>query len=159
MNYKSLLQVLLFSGILFISQLRSVSAHCEIPCGIYGDSLRIDLIEEHISTIEKSMNTIIDLSEEAEKNHNQLVRWITNKEEHASKIQKIVSQYFMHQRISPQEPTEKTVYDKYVKQLTLLHKLQVYAMKAKQTTDTAYISKLRNTLSEFEKSYFHTHTH
>lgn len=27
-------------------------AHCEIPCGIYGDSLRISLMYEHIKTIE-----------------------------------------------------------------------------------------------------------
>ena len=27
-----------------------VRAHCQIPCGIYDDELRVQLIEEHITT-------------------------------------------------------------------------------------------------------------
>ena len=30
-------------------------AHCEIPCGIYDDEMRLKMIAEHITTIEKSM--------------------------------------------------------------------------------------------------------
>ena len=37
-------------------------SHCQIPCGIYGDYTRIDLLREHIATIEKSMNQINELS-------------------------------------------------------------------------------------------------
>ena len=59
-------------------------AHCEIPCGIYADSIRISLIEEHITTIEKSMNQINEISASSSPNYNQLVRWVTNKEEHAT---------------------------------------------------------------------------
>ena len=36
-------------------------AHCEIPCGIYDDHMRIHMIEEHITTIEKSMQQIVVL--------------------------------------------------------------------------------------------------
>ena len=35
-----------------------VSAHCEVPCGIYDDTMRLDQIAEHVKTIEKSMNQI-----------------------------------------------------------------------------------------------------
>ena len=157
MKSKSILLTVLFSAILFMAQSNRSYAHCEIPCGIYGDSLRIDLMEEHIRTIEKSMNQIIELSKEGDKNYNQLVRWIVNKEEHAKKLQDIVSQYFLHQRIKPVEPENEEAYKKYVKHLTLLHELQVYAMKAKQTTDLKYIEKLRAALKEFEKAYFHSH--
>ncbi len=141
-------------GFLIISQ--ATYAHCEIPCGIYEDSLRISLIEEHITTIEKSMKMIIELSSEAEPNYNQLVRWVVNKDEHCDKIQEIVSQYFLHQRIKITEPADPN-YEKYVKQLMLLHKLLVYSMKAKQTTDLSYIQKLTETLKDFEKFYFHEH--
>ena len=157
MKSKSILLTVLFSAILFMAQSNRSYAHCEIPCGIYGDSLRIDLMEEHIRTIEKSMNQIIELSKEGDKNYNQLVRWIVNKEEHAKKLQDIVSQYFLHQRIKPVDPENEEAYKKYVKHLTLLHELQVYAMKAKQTTDLKYIEKLRAALKEFEKAYFHSH--
>ena len=31
--------------------------YCEIPCGIYGDEERIRLLKEHVTTIEKVINT------------------------------------------------------------------------------------------------------
>ena len=34
-------------------------AHCQIPCGIYDDAARITMMEEHVTTIEKSMKQII----------------------------------------------------------------------------------------------------
>ncbi len=157
-NLKSIFLVsLVFS---FVSMFSNKSyAHCEIPCGIYEDTLRIELIKEHITTIKKSMNMIIELSNEDVPNYNQIVRWVDNKEDHANKLQEIVSQYFLHQRIKPVEPTNTELYNKYVKHLTLLHQLQVYSMKAKQTTDLSYIEKLNSTIIMFEKSYFHKHDH
>ena len=128
--------------------------HCEIPCGIYGDSMRIQLLYEHITTIEKSMNQINTLSQDEEINYNQLVRWVINKEEHATEIQTIVSQYFLHQRIKIADISDKEAWDKYTRQLSLLHQLQVYAMKAKQNTDLVFVEKLRETLHNFEHSYF-----
>jgi len=134
-------------------------AHCEIPCGIYGDSLRIEQIREHIVTLDKSMKMIMELSKEETVNYNQLVRWINNKDDHANQLQDIVSQYFLHQRIKPVDPENKDMHEKYVKHLTLMHELLVYAMKAKQTTDLKYIDKLNETVTKFAKSYFHSHKH
>lgn len=156
-NIKHLFGILLVSILTFGSAQKSF-AHCEIPCGIYDDSLRIELIKEHIGTIEKSMNMIIKLSAEETPNYNQIVRWVNNKEEHAIKIQEIVSQYFLHQRIIIVDPENKA-YDKYIKHLSLLHELLVYSMKAKQTTDLEYIAKLNASIHNFEKAYFHTHEH
>jgi nickel superoxide dismutase len=136
---------------------QSLYAHCEIPCGIYEDSLRASLISEHITTIEKSMKMIIKISEEANPNYNQLVRWVTNKEEHAKKIQEIVSQYFLHQRVKITDSSDKEKYAKYVNLLTTLHEISVYAMKAKQSTDLTNIEKLKSSLDAFRKVYFHSH--
>jgi nickel superoxide dismutase len=130
--------------------------HCEIPCGIYGDSLRIAMIKEHIGTVEKSMKQINLLSQESTINYNQLVRWVTNKEEHAKKIQDIVSQYFLHQRIKLTDSNNE-MHDKYITNLTLLHQLLVYSMKAKQSTALDAIDKLNETVSSFEESYSHQH--
>ncbi len=134
-------------------------AHCEIPCGIYNDSLRIALIYEDITTIEKSMVMIKSLEGEEKINYNQLIRWINNKEEHANKIQDIVSQYFMCQQIKPVDESEKEKYAVYIEQLTALHNIAVFAMKAKQSTDEAYISKLKEAVLRFEHSYFDNHDH
>ena len=37
-------------------------SHCQIPCGIYGDEARFNMITEHITTVEKSMKLIESLS-------------------------------------------------------------------------------------------------
>ena len=42
-----------------------LQAHCQIPCGIYGDIMRIDMLREHITTIEKSMTQINELSKDS----------------------------------------------------------------------------------------------
>ena len=55
------------------------SAHCEVPCGIFDDALRIEMLREHVTTIEKSMNQIQSLSAEEDPDYNQLVRWVTTK--------------------------------------------------------------------------------
>ena len=86
---------------LVLGAISSLSAHCEIPCGIYEDSTRFYLISEDIATIEKSMDQIVTLSAAGDKNYNQIVRWVVNKEEHADKLMEIVTQYFMTQRIAP----------------------------------------------------------
>ena len=132
----------------------AAQAHCEIPCGIYNDQLRADLIAEHTRTIEKSMQQIIELSKAGEKNYNQLVRWIGNKEAHATEIQHIVTQYFMTQRVKPPKAGDKAAQAKYAHQLALLHQMLVAAMKAKQTTDLAHVAKLRELLTAFRASYF-----
>lgn len=128
--------------------------HCEIPCGIYNDEMRFHMIEEHIATIEKSMQNIVELSKGQEKNYNQIVRWVSNKEEHADMIQEIVYQYFMTQRVKPVDDKNAEEYKSYVTQLTLLHKMLVFAMKTKQSTDLANVAKLKALLGDFSSAYF-----
>ncbi len=132
----------------------TASSHCEIPCGIYDDQARIKLLNEHITTIEKSMDQIVTLSAEGEKNYNQLIRWVNNKEEHANKFMEIVTQYFMTQRIKPVDPSEAEPFEKYQKSLSLLHQMLVYAMKCKQTIDKANTAKLGNLVEGFSQLYF-----
>jgi nickel superoxide dismutase len=140
--------VQLISGLSFFLLLAShVYAHCEIPCGIYDDQMRIDMILEHITSIEKSMNQIIELDKEEHHNANQLIRWVMNKEHHADELQEIVTQYFMTQRI-------KLDAKDYDKKLGLLHQMLVYAMKCKQTTDLSNVNKLRELVRGFQALYF-----
>ncbi|MFZ5979505.1 MAG: superoxide dismutase [Ni] [Candidatus Zixiibacteriota bacterium] len=134
-------------------------AHCEIPCGIYDDSLRYVLLEEDITTIEKSMDMIIGLSAEGEKNYNQLVRWVVNKENHADKFMGIVTQYFLTQRLKPVAADAGESYDEYVKHLTLFHDMLINAMKCKQTIDKANIVKLRALVADSRALYFKEHKH
>ena len=147
--------LLMILGIVFNAQ--TLNAHCEIPCGIYADSVRITLILEHITTIEKAMNNINRLSTSEEVNYNQLVRWVMNKEEHAEKIQEIVSQYFLHQRIKVVDEKDVEKHTKYLAQLASLHNILVLTMKTKQSTKVEIIGKLKSSVSEFTSLYFHKH--
>lgn len=125
----------------------TVAAHCEIPCGIYDDEMRIKMILEDIDTIEKSMKEIIDMDKNKQHNSNQLIRWVMNKEQHADKLQEIVTQYFMTQRIKVDDKN-------YDKKISILHQMLIYAMKCKQTTDLANATKLRGLVKEFHSLYF-----
>jgi nickel superoxide dismutase len=131
-----------------------VYSHCQIPCGIYGDPARFDVLAEHITTIEKSMKQITDLSKEDKPNANQIVRWVQNKERHADELSHIVTYYFLAQRVKPVVKAEGKAYEEYVKKLTLLHEMLVYSMKAKQTTDLSNVEKLRSLLVQFRTVYF-----
>ena len=131
----------------------SASAHCEIPCGIYGDEARFSAIAENLKTIEKSMNQINLLSAEAGKNTNQLVRWVNNKESHADQIREIVAQYFLAQRIKAPANGDPAARKAYTEKLALLHQMIVSAMKCKQTTDVAHVKKSRELLRSFEALY------
>jgi nickel superoxide dismutase len=128
-------------------------SHCEVPCGIYDDPMRLEMIAEDIQTVEKAMKQIVLLSGAREKNYNQLVRWIMNKDEHATRIQDTVWRYFMTQRIKPVAASKAGDYKAYVTRLVLLHQMLVYAMKAKQTTDLENVEKLRALLENFRAAY------
>jgi len=134
-------------------------AHCQIPCGIYDDPARFKLLEEHVTTIEKSMKQIESLSQEQKPNWNQIVRWVTNKEAHADKLSEIVTFYFMTQRLKPADPSDKEASSKYLRELTLLHQMLLHAMKAKQTVDVEHCAKLRELIADFKNSYLGTQSH
>lgn len=134
-------------------------SHCQIPCGIYDDQLRFRMITEDITTVEKAMKQITALSDQPEKNYNQIVRWVQNKEAHADRIAKTVTQYFLMQRVKPIDEKDKPAYQTYIKKLTLAHRVMVQAMKCKQTTDLDEVKQLRSLLTEFREVYFSQQEH
>ena len=131
-----------------------VYSHCQIPCGIYGDPSRFDMIAENITTIEKSMKQITGLSKQDKPNMNQITRWVNNKEKHADELSHIVAYYFLAQRIKLVDKSQGKAYEDYIKKLILLHEILVYSMKAKQTTDLSNVKKLRTLSAEFRVAYF-----
>ena len=130
-----------------------VYSHCQMPCGIYDDPARLAEIAEDVNTIEKAIKSIEELSSQPKPNMNQIVRWVNTKDEHAENIAHIAGYYFMAQRVKPAEKSDTAGYEKYIKQLTLLHEMLVYSMKTKQTTDLTNIEKLRSLLKDFRSAY------
>ncbi len=126
--------------------------HCQVPCGIYGDRMRIDMLMEDAATIEKGMEKIRGLEEAGNANPNQLVRWIMTKDQHAAHIQEMVASYWLAQRVKA--PAGEEGVEKYHQQLTLLHGITVAAMKCKQTTDPAHVARVRALALEFSRTWF-----
>ena len=142
-KYFFIILILLFNNRVF--------AHCQVPCGIYDDALRILQIKEDFTTIKKAVIKIKELSKYSDEiSHNQLTRWIIAKENHASNIQKIVSEYFLTQRIKEDSKN-------YVKKVTTLHSILISAMKCKQNTDLKNVAITLEHINKFSELYFDKH--
>ena len=120
-------------------------AHCQVPCGVYDDAMRIKMIEEHTFTILKSMNYIKSNQDDLQQ-QNQVTRWIITKDQHAHEIQNIISEYFLTQRIKLKDDSKDSK-DLYHAQLAVLHSILQDAMKCKQTIDTSMTNSLLEKLS------------
>lgn len=142
-KYLVLLTLLLNIGLLY--------PHCQVPCGIYDDAIRIVTIKEDFATISKAMVEIKTLSAKNDpQSLNQLNRWIVTKEEHVTNIQKVVSDYFLTQRV-------KSKNKNYDRHLRFLHELLVSAMKCKQTVESKNIDNGLKSLDNFVDIYFDEH--
>lgn len=136
---------------------RSANAHCQIPCGIYGDQMKIDQMLQDLETVEKAMKQIPEFAEKG--NWNQVVRWTHNKEQHAQSIQQEVLDYWLAQRVKLPGKASEEAHQAYHHKLAVLHGIVVHAMKAKQTTDTAHIEALRSHIEKFSELYFDKDKH
>src|SRR5262245_33181368 len=117
--------------------------HCEIPCGIYGDHARIEMLREDVTTIAKAVTEMTNLAGKSDPlSINQITRWTMNKEEHATSIQQVIAQYFLTQRIKPAKQGTPGWSD-YVTRLAQHHAVMVAAMKTKQTVDPAAVDDLK----------------
>ena len=113
-------------AVLMMALQMPLSAHCQIPCGIYGDETRFKLMAEHITTIEKSMKLIDSLGKKSPVNYNQIVRWTVNKESHAAELSQMLNDYFLAQRIKHPGKGDKAKYRKYLESLEIIHQLIFY---------------------------------
>lgn len=126
--------------------------HCEVPCGIYDDQMRFQAMLEDTATISKSIAGITEFSASLGENPptakgiNQTMRWVTTKDDHATNVQHIVAQYFLTQRIKPEN-------ERYVDQLKAAHAVMVAAMKCKQDADPATAEVLKNSVYDLYRAY------
>ena len=104
------------------------------------------LEDEHtISKAQIQINEIADADISADA-INQGVRWVTTKEEHATRIQNTIAAYFMAQRIKP--GTEG-----YTKKLTAAPAVMVAAMKCKQSSDPDTAKALEKSIFDLYRAY------
>lgn len=139
-----------------LSLLLSVSlawGHCQVPCGIFDDSARIQQINEHITTIEKAMTQIEKIGAT---NLNQSIRWVNTKESHANELSHILHDYFLTQRLKPlPEKYNDSDERKYEAKLRVIHQMSIATMKSKQSTNTEHPKNLRKLNKRLAKLFLH----
>lgn len=141
-------------AILSIFSTSSLSAHCQVPCGIYGDELKFGELEQHVETIAKAGKLIREISAKdplSAQDKQQLIRWTVQKESHAQTIVDEAADYFLAQRIKPDT-------DHYEDKLELLHHIIVYSMKSKQSVESEPAEMLGKKIAAFKAIYLdHAH--
>ncbi|MDA3874923.1 MAG: superoxide dismutase [Ni] [Kiritimatiellae bacterium] len=145
----------LFIAILFGATALSFStahAHCQIPCGIYNDHLKLQSMLQDADTVIKSVELIQELAGKTDaQSSQQLVRWVTNKETHAESVIAAISDYYLTQRV-------KASQENYEERLVKHHTVIVAAMKAKQQADAETAQALKEAI-EGLASYYPEHSH
>ena len=149
------------AGFIIATSSSPVAAHCQIPCGIYDDPMRITMLREDAATIAKAVDTARTLDSDdytSALDLNQLIRWTTTKDEAATNIQRVVSDYFLPQRVKA-VPAGEAGHEAYLDQLTKMHAILVAAMKCKQTVDPAAVAILKASIEAIAPMYVHEHDH
>ncbi|MFQ5501654.1 MAG: superoxide dismutase [Ni] [Phycisphaerae bacterium] len=138
---------------LWFAQQKAAEAHCQVPCGIYDDAARIAAMREDTTTITKAMDQIRRLAGKHDAlAFNQASRWVMTKENHASHVIEVVSEYFLTQKVKP-VATGADGYADYLKKLADHHAVMAAAMKTKQTIDPAAAESLKVAIDALAKHY------
>lgn len=148
----SMLSMSLLAGTAMLPQ--TLSAHCQVPCGIYDDSARVQAMLEDAQTTAKATKLLNELAGKTDaQSQNQIARWVMNKESHAQKIIATISDYFLTQRV-------KSSQKDYTERLVKHHTVIVAAMKVKQNADPKYVKALTKSIEALAPYYTPTkHKH
>eukprot|EP00316_Scyphosphaera_apsteinii_P022194 CAMPEP_0119310430 /NCGR_PEP_ID=MMETSP1333-20130426/19412_1 /TAXON_ID=418940 /ORGANISM="Scyphosphaera apsteinii, Strain RCC1455" /LENGTH=154 /DNA_ID=CAMNT_0007314613 /DNA_START=33 /DNA_END=497 /DNA_ORIENTATION=+ len=128
-----------------------VRCHCQVPCGIFDDPVRVMQLKEDAATVRKAMVQINELSASpGPLALNQATRWILTKEDHAKSIISTVSEYMLCQRVKKElfETSEE-----YAQALIAHHSLLTAAVKTKQVVDVSACDVLDSAINEVGKMY------
>ncbi|BDQ35845.1 hypothetical protein SYK_02050 [Pseudodesulfovibrio nedwellii] len=105
---------------------RQAQTHCQVPCGIYDDNARVVAMMEDVTTVRKAVTMLNELVAKTDvQSKQQFTRWVMNKETHSQRIISAIADYFLTQRVKPDQKD-------YVERLKKHHAVIVAAMKVKQ---------------------------
>ena len=138
--YKKLIVV----ALAFYSQL---TAHCQMPCGIYHDDMVYDQIDQFVETVYKGISVMNGNKFSSTKDRNEYIRWVIQKENCCNDAAELISSYFLQQKIKPNE-------DDTVKRLVSAHKLLFMLVAIKQNSDLEFVKQFNEEWEKF-KLMFH----
>jgi len=130
------------------AHIKSVDAHCDIPCGIYDPHQAqigaltvirmIDLINHHVNEAEKMGRGEF---------YNSVARYIAVKEEHAELTKHEI-------RVIWGDFMKETHTEQYPQLPGLVHKIMALGSKARQTIDRETALALLNAVNEFAEIFW-----
>lgn len=139
---------ILFSGLaLAFCWQGQLVAHCQMPCGIYHDDMVYDQIDQYIETMTKAITVLTENKFSTVQERNEFVRWVVEKEEASDEVARILTNFFLQQKIKPNE-------DDTTKRVISAHKLLFYLVAIKQTVDLKYLNDFYEEWENF-KLMFH----
>lgn len=136
------------AGIIAAALMKGVlSAHCQMPCGIYHDELVYNQIDQYAETMYKAVAVLNDNHFETVRDKNEFVRWVTQKDSASDEIASVICRYFLQQKIKPGE-------DDTAKKLEAAHKLLFGCVLIKQNADIKFVEAFTDDWEKF-KLMFH----
>ena len=122
-------------------------AHCQVPCGIFDDYIKLETMKQDADTIIKAAAEMQKLAAKTDaQSKQQFIRWANNKESHAQSVIESISDYYLTQRV-------KTSMEDYNERLLKHHAVMIAAMKAKQSADMQSVNMLRESVQALSPYY------
>ena len=142
------MKIFILSGLvsMFASH-AALNAHCQMPCGIYHDDMVFNQIDQYVETMYKGMSVLNDSKFSGVHDWNEVIRWVMLKEKESDEVAKLITTYFLQQKIKPGEPDT-------CKRVESAHRLLFYLVSIKQNTDIKFVQQFLNEWDKF-KNLFH----
>jgi nickel superoxide dismutase len=124
-----------------------LAAHCQMPCGIYHDEMVFNQVDQYIETMYKGITELNTIKFSNPKERNNFTRWVLLKETASDEMANLITQYFLQQKIKPDEPDT-------AKRLVSAHKMLFELTAIKQNVDLKMIETFADEWENF-KQMFH----
>lgn len=131
----------------FICRTGSLTAHCQMPCGIYHDEMVFNQIDQYIETMYKGITELKNSKFSNPLERNNFMRWVILKETASNEMANLITEYFLQQKIKPGEPDT-------AKRLVSAHKMLFELTAIKQNVDLKMIEDFADEWENF-KQMFH----
>lgn len=133
-------------GVTFLFE-GALTAHCQMPCGIYHDDIVFDEIDQYIETMYKGISVMNNSKFDDAKSRNEFVRWVIEKEKASGSVAEWITRYFLQQKIKPGEAETS-------QKLASAHKLLFSLVGIKQNSSVEFVEEFSREWDKF-KSMFH----
>lgn len=133
---------------IFLIRILPLESHCQMPCGIYHDDMVYDQIDQYVETMYKAIHELEESKFSSPWERSQFVRWVMVKEKESDDAAKVLTTYFLQQKMKPDEQPETA------KRLAVLHKLLFLTMQIKQHIDIRCVKNFQENWIDF-KLMFH----